>query len=271
MDLEYFSKNIIVREDYEEFLTDHNRSAASKLQLPVPYMLLYTTFKRICEEQHSILDKAEDTFYLSAAFTRLPNLTELCLNFCQSPPNEQWLGAYMDRTMKEQTFTHHLQVVTNALKAGRQCGICISTIHLSGLDLPYYCSVQTPKSPMLTTYLSDLFDDAQKLRLSGPGSPFDSLSCFTLDLQQLDICHVTISRSSMCNFLKYNARTIKSIGVHDVELVGLNRVEARPSEVLPILWLHTPKAPWSCSSADFTCFVCGEGGWRLLRASNDKN
>jgi hypothetical protein len=233
-------------------------------------MLLYTTFKRICEEQHGILDKREDLFQLSAAFTRLPKLRELCLLFCQSPPNEQWLGAYMDRTMEEQTITHHLQVASNALRAGRQWGRCISTIHLSGFELPYYCSMQTPKSQMLTKHLSDLMKDVQRLQLSGSGSPLDSLSCSTLNLQQLDFCHVTLTRSSLYNFLKYNTRTIKSIRVHDVELDGPNRAEARPSEVLRNLRLLMPEVQWSGSPKDFTCSICGEEGWTLLRAGNDK-
>lgn len=192
-----------MHEDYEEFMRDHDKGTSSELEVKVPYMLLYETFKRICEEQLDILDKQEDLFQLSAAFTRLPELTELCLLFCQSPSNEQWIGAYMDRTIEEQTLTHHLQVASNALKAGRQWGRCISTIHLSGLELPYYCSLQTPKSQTLSTYLSDLMKDAQRLRLSGSGSPIDSLSCSTLNLQQMEFCHVTLTRSSLCNFLKF--------------------------------------------------------------------
>lgn len=270
MESEYFGNNIIVREDYEEFRKDHRGGPIPESEMQIPYMLLEATFKRICKEQHNILNRCEDAFQLSAVFTKLPKLREICLLFCQTLPNEQWLRAYMDRTVEEQTFRHHLQVVSNALKAGAQCGRYISTIHLSGLELPYYCSMQTPNSHMLTTYLSNLLKDARKFRLSGSGSPLSSLSCSTLNLRHLDICHVTITRSSMFKFLKYNARSIRCIRVHDVELVGANRAEAGLFEVLRTLGFHPPEVQWSSSPESFICFVCGKEGWRLLRISNDE-
>jgi hypothetical protein len=103
----------------------------------VPYLLVYDTFKCICQEQHTIVESCEDSISLSNAFTKLPRLSELCLDFCPTLKKDDWVASYMDQTLSERTIRHHLQVVSDALKAGRDCGIFIRTIHLSNLELPF--------------------------------------------------------------------------------------------------------------------------------------
>lgn len=263
LNFEFFKNSIISPENYVDASMEMYERGYPAEICP-PYFLVYNTFRRICKEQRGIVENREDTTMLSAAFSQLPKLTELCLCFCQTVAEEVWVGLHMDTTMtaKEKTLEHHFQVILNSLKAGRNHGTFIHTVHLSGLELPHYCSRQSLEAQVLRGYLYDLLVCAQTLRLSGSGTSLESLSHTTLRLRQLDLCRLTVPYTSLHEFLQRNAGSIESIRVHNVELVSNIPSDVGALEVslkkLGSSWhfTHEERSP---------CTICWEEGWRLSK------
>ncbi|KAJ5481508.1 hypothetical protein N7475_000320 [Penicillium sp. IBT 31633x] len=119
MDFEFFRCNILPPGNYAMWLkTDRSEPAESY----IPYVLVYDTFSAICKKQRRIVENQEDAIALSAVFRRLPQLTELGLRFCQTLVQEHWVAFFMDQTVERHTYGHHLRIISNALKVGRDAG-----------------------------------------------------------------------------------------------------------------------------------------------------
>ncbi|KAJ5982279.1 hypothetical protein N7451_012379 [Penicillium sp. IBT 35674x] len=122
-------ENVIRRDSYME--TSRDSPYCNHLaEMNIPYELVYDTFKCICQEQKEILESCEDSTVLSNAFRGLPRLSELRLDFCQTVMKEDWVSFCMDRTVTDHTILHHFHVLSIALRAGRDSGVSIRTIHL---------------------------------------------------------------------------------------------------------------------------------------------
>lgn len=207
MDFEYFKTHI---PSPEAFLSKSNNKLDQgyPTEMHIPYTQVYNRFKDICTEQHGILERFEDSTVLSAALKQLTNMSELCLYFRRTPVKNDWMEFYMDHTVGEMTLKHHFKVISNAVMVGRVDGTFIRTLCLQGLELPYHFSRQTSEGQALRTHLCNLLEYAQTLRLSGSGSPLKLLSCRTLPLRQLDLCRLTVTQSSLDEFLQNNASSI---------------------------------------------------------------
>ncbi|CAG7937912.1 unnamed protein product [Penicillium nalgiovense] len=264
MDFEFFRCNILPPGNYAMWLkTDRSEPA----ELYVPYVLVYDTFSAICKEQQKIVENQEDAIALSAVFRLLPRLTELGLRFCQTLVQEHWVGCFMDQTVERYTYGHHLCIISNALKIGRDAGVFIPTVHLSGLELPYYCSLNTPKAHTLSIHLFGLLSCARNLRLSGSGSPMKSLSHTTLHLQQFDLCCLTVLQATLNEFLQNNMNSIESFAFHHVTLIGLGFTEEDSALISPEMCRSSLRMDWSIMYwTTSPCLVCGHDGWRVSKS-----
>lgn len=260
-DLKFFKENVLNPDDYIEIAkkeTNFNHLS----EVHVPYLLVYDTFKCICQEQHTIMESCEDSNSLSNAFRRLPQLKELCLDFCPTLKKDDWVASYMDQTISERTIRHHLQVISDALKAGRDCGISVRSIHLSNLELPFVPSSRRDSKVQFWAHFYDLLKYASSLRLSGSGSPLQVLASTKLDLQHLELCQITVSEAVFRDFIINNMNSIGFIGCHEVRLItansrGPNFVEL--SSGCDCLDFHT-----LCVTASL-CAICLKEGWRLRK------
>jgi hypothetical protein len=208
------------------------------------------------------MESCEDSNSLSNAFRRLPQLKELCLDFCPTLKKDDWVASYMDQTISERTIRHHLQVISDALKAGRDCGISVRSIHLSNLELPFVPSSRRDSKVQFWAHFYDLLKYASSLRLSGSGSPLQVLASTKLDLQHLELCQITVSEAVFRDFIIKNMNSIGFIGCHEVRLItansrGPNFVEL--SSGCDCLDFHT-----LCVTASL-CAICLKEGWRLRK------
>ena len=265
MDFEFFRRNIFPPEDYSE-LFSRTYDGEYLDEVHIPYMLVYDTFSGICREQRGIVERCEDATALSAIFKRLPKLTELDLCFCQTLAKEHWVPLFMDQTVERNTYGHHFRVISEALKVGIDYGTSIHTFHLSGLELPYYCSLRTLEAQSLSAYLYGLLRCARSLRLSGSGSPLKPLSYTTLRLQWLDLCCVIVTQATLDAFLWKNASSIRSIGFHDTRLIGSDSTESDSAAISPELCRSSLQVYQAITSWEASrCLVCGQRGWRLSK------
>lgn len=264
MDFGFFRRNILPPENYA--MTRTEREGSDLVELHVPYMLVYNTFSEICKEQREIVENHEDTTTLSAVLSRLPRLNELGLCFCQTLAKERWVPFFMDQTVESSTYGHHLWVISNALKVGRDHGIFLHNIHLSGLELPYYCSLDTSESQALSIQLFGLLRCVRILRLSGSGSPIESLSHVTLPLQQLELCCLSVHQATLHEFLQNNSSSIDSIGFHNIKLIGPNFTGSNSAVISPEMCRGTLRINWTIMCwTSFPCIICGHDGWRLSK------
>lgn len=220
--LKFFEENILKAEEYNE-IWKKDTDVDNLSEDPVPYLLVFDTFKSICQEQLTIVENYEDLTSLSNAFKNLPQLREVGLIFCPTLKINDWIESFMDQTVSDTTVRHHLQVVSNALKAGKDCGIFIHTIHVSDLELSSESSLwQDQNVQSLRIYLRDLLTYASNFRLSGSGSPLKVLASIDLDLRHLELCQLTVTQTDFLEFIQQKMDSIDFVRCHNVHLIGTN-------------------------------------------------
>lgn len=260
--LDCFKETVLKPKSYDE-LSTQKTSFGYLSDVHVPYMQVYDTFKYICQEQNAIVECCEDLLSLSNAFRKFPRLGELCLDFCPTLNKDSWIPSHMDQTISESTVRHHVQVIALALKAGRNCGIHIHTIHLSNLELSFVSLLsRDPKLHLLRLHLSDLLKYALNLRLSGSGSPLKVLASTDLDLQHLELCQVTVPQAVFFTFVQNKADSIGSIECHEVRLIAPSSAKSTFVELSSegeIFGFYT------VSETASLCAICLKEGCRLLR------
>lgn len=225
--LNFFENNILKAEEYSE-IWKKDPGIDKLSEDPVPYLLVFDTFKSICQEQLTIVENCEDQTSLSNALKNLPQLMEVGLIFCPTLKLNDWIESYMDQTISNSTVRHHLQVVSNALKTAKDCGIIIHTIHVSDLELSYGSSLwQNQDLQLLRIYLRDLLTYASNFRLSGSGSPLKVLTSIDLDLRHLELCQFTVTQKVFLEFIQQKLDSIDSVRCHNVHLIGTNGNEYR--------------------------------------------
>ena len=248
-------------------ISEENLDNSHPAEMHVPYWLVYRTFKEICQEQHAIVESCEDSTMLSKAFKELPRLNELRLNFCQTLIQDEWVSIYMDRTVTENSVRHHFQVISTALKARRDSGGFIKTIHLSDLEMPCFSPFRLdPKLQVLRVHLRDLLKCASNLRLSGSGSVLKFLACVDLDIRHLELCQFTVNQTAFRGFMQAHMRSISSIACHGVNLIVSNpkafgMIDLSPEFCDSILHVNSFK---TCVTRSI-CLACFKEGWRLSK------
>lgn len=100
------------------------------------YTLVYKTVRNIFAKQRKITDWKRDATLISLALQRLPNLTELALEFGERTGEVGWVKSYLDlMSMDEKFFEHHIQVVSAALISARDRCVPIQEVQLTNLSL----------------------------------------------------------------------------------------------------------------------------------------
>jgi hypothetical protein len=191
------------------------------------YMVIYETLHDMCKEQRSIVDNGVDLSVLSSTFGVLPRLTEVGLSFCEAIEDDSsLLPITLDITIAKDSYEYHLRVVSDAIQSSRNRGVAIHTISLSGFDLPCYYTWEIPDLSTLSESLRKLLGCVQVLRLRHSSSPLELLSHCALDIYQLDMCRMTAKHNALEDFLEMNKRSLRSIGFHDVRIIGSPRLQS---------------------------------------------
>lgn len=190
------------------------------------YTLVYKTLRRIYAEQRRIIETGKDLNLVSLAFQRLPKLTELSLVFCDTLVQLDWVKSYLvlDMTMEEKSYEHHIQVLLAAMNSAKVCGVSIQTMQLAGLSLPYDDPWCTRDTHLLATILIQLVEHVSRLQLIGSHSAFELLSHAKLNIHQLDLCSIYVTRDSVENFLRTNAKSIHTLSVQGAKVTRHNRL-----------------------------------------------
>lgn len=226
------------------------------------YMAIYKSVHGICSEQRGIIDEGADLI-LSSIFCALPLLREMRLSF-REVKDDDWMAS--DMIIKEEVYKHHLQVVSSAIHSARSVGVAIHTVSLLHFKLPYYHSWEQPNLDPLSESLRQLLGNIKVLRLRGiDDSVLEPLSHCAFDLHQLDMCRVVAPEKVIKDFFETNKKSIRSIGFHDVEILGLNRLDSNTPLSASMLcrMLGVPQSTL-CRAADCGCLFRRKEGWRLV-------
>ncbi|KFY98160.1 hypothetical protein V498_01626 [Pseudogymnoascus sp. VKM F-4517 (FW-2822)] len=185
------------------------------------YMAIYKTVHGICREQRSIVDEGADLI-LSSVFCALPLLQEVRLSFSEVLEDDGWL-LIPDMVINYEFYKHHLQVVSSAIQRARSTGVAIHTISLLHFDLPFYDSGEEPNLGPLSESLRQLLKDVKVLRVRGVSKRvLELLSHCAFDLHQFDMCGVAAPEKVIKDFFETNKKSIRSIGFHDVGILGIS-------------------------------------------------
>jgi hypothetical protein len=207
------------------------------------YMDIYETAHGICSEQCSIVDEGADLI-LSSVFCALPLLQEERLSFSEVLEDDGWLLT-SDMVVKNEFYKHHLQVVSRAIQRARSAGVAIHTISLLHFELPFYNSWEEPSQGPLSESLRQLLKNVNVLRLCEVSERvLEVLSHCTFDLHQLDLCGVVAPEKVIKDFFETNKKSIRSIGFHDVGILGnpgLNRLYSSWNATLQTLEGHSDR------------------------------
>ncbi|OAF62631.1 hypothetical protein VC83_01209 [Pseudogymnoascus destructans] len=227
------------------------------------YMAIYKSVHGICSEQRSIIDEGADLI-LSSIFCALPLLREVRLSFREVLEDDDWLAS--DMIIEEEFYKHHLQVVSSAIHSARNVGVAIHTVSLLHFKIPYYHSWEQLNLDPLSESLRQLLGNSKVLRVRGVDERvLELLPHCVLDLRQLDMCGVVAPEKVIQDFFETNKKSIRSIGFHDVKILGLNRLDSNTPLSASMLYrmLGVPQSTL-CRAADCGCLLWRKEGWRLL-------
>jgi hypothetical protein len=227
------------------------------------YMAIYETVHDVCSEQRSIIDEGADLI-LSSIFCALPLLREVRLSF-RVLKDDECLAS--DMIIKEEFYRHHLQVVSSAIQSARSVGVAIHTVSLLGFNLPYYHSSEQPNLDPLSESLRQLLGDIKVLRVCGvDDSVLELLSHCVTDLQQLDMCQVFAPEKVIKDFFETNKKSIRSIGFHDVKILGLSYLDSFTPLSASMLcrMLGVPQSTLCRAAHCSCCLRWWKEQWRLV-------
>ncbi|KAH8799386.1 hypothetical protein F5884DRAFT_811731 [Xylogone sp. PMI_703] len=266
LDFNRFKSDLLTPDSYVETAKELYDAGDEADESP-SYMIIYEALHDICKEQRSIVDNGVDLSVLSSTFGALPRLSDVGLSFCETTHEDSQLSPFTyNMTTAEESYEYHVRVVSDAIQSARKRGAAIHTISLSGFNLPYYYTWEVPDLSTLSESLKKLLKSVLVLRLSYSNSLLTLLSHCTLNLHQLDMCHVEVDRNSLEDFLETNKRSICSIGFHDVKIAGSGQAESELSGLSSSMLCEMLKSsqPAPCRAADCGCLLFRKEGWRLI-------
>jgi hypothetical protein len=228
-----------------------------------PYMVIYSTVRRTCEEQRKIVDEAVDCTVLSSVFKRLPRLTEVGIHFRMTVKGQKWLESYScfsRMTMRTKSWEHHTRVVSHALWIAKYSGVSIQAINLLAFNL--WASDKRQESA-LSEPLQELLGSVRILRLTASHSALNVLSLCALNLHHFDMCRMIVPHAALKDFLACNRKSIWSIGFHDVSVFDLSSDCTEPFSDVLCRMLEMPQS-MLCRAAGRCCPYSPKQRWRLL-------
>jgi hypothetical protein len=197
------------------------------------YTRVYKTIRRTCAEQQEIIKAGRDSTLITLAFQLLSNVKELVLVFRQTQGDEDWEGDYQElNDMTEQnSYEYHIQLVLSALK-GRSAPL--QGVQLTCFELPKDPPLGSPYWNSLTILLTELLMHAPVLRLVGSDLVLALLSRVSLNIRELDMCSIYTELIFIESFLQSNAKTLRCLSVHNVEVTERNKegtIQLTPAHV----------------------------------------
>lgn len=213
-------------ESYDEVGGNKNWDELEYLRGDHPsYTHIYKTIRRTCAEQRSIIDTRRDLKLLKRAFKQFLNLKELQLVF-RGKQGSSWEKDYyrMCDMMEQDAYTHHVQLVLNALASAKSRGLPLQKIQLAGLTHHRYDpSPESLDWKSLKTLLTELVGLASVLRLFESDLALALLSRTNLNLRDLDLCSIYTKRAFVESFLQHNVKSLRSLKFDDVVVEGHDR------------------------------------------------
>jgi hypothetical protein len=119
---------------------------------------------------------------------------------------------------EQKSYEYHIQLVLAALK-GRS--VPPQEIQLTHLTLPEDPPPGSPHWNSLTILLTELVGHAPGLRLVE--SDLALLSRVSLNIFELDLCSIYTELVFVKSFLQSNAKFLRSLGVHNIEVTERNK------------------------------------------------
>ncbi len=195
------------------------------------YTRVYKTIRRTCAEQQEIIEAGRDSTLMSLAFKLLFNLKELVLVFRDTKGHEDWERYYhqMFDMTQPRSYEHHIQLVLAALK-GRS--FTLKAIQLTCLEPPNDSPWQSFHWDSLTTPLTELVGYAPCLQFVESDMALALLCRASLDIRELSLCSIVMELAFIESFLQLNAKSLRSLSVHDVKVIGQgNHIHLTPAHV----------------------------------------
>lgn len=270
-DYDFFKTEILTPGDYVEICEGyddvHGREDWDEMEYlsgdHPSYTRVYKTIRRICAEQQEIIKAGRDSTLVKLAFQLLSNVKELVLVFRQTQGDEDWEGDYQElNDMTEQnSYEYHIQLVLAALK-GRS--VPIQGVQLTCLELPKDPQLGSPYWNPLTILLTELLRHAPVLRLVGSDLVLALLSRVSLNIRELDMCSIYSELIFVESFLQSNAKSLRSLSVHNVEVTERNKegiAQLTPAHVDDMINLKIEREK---RLGKFSCSRSFRDGWKLF-------
>lgn len=106
--------------------------------------------------------------------------------------------------IKEEFYTHHLQVVTSAIRSARSKSVAVNTFSL--LDFDLHDRRRIPDLDTLSESLRQLLEHTKTMHLCASDCVLQLLSHSKLNSRQLDICRAVAADKVFLGFLESWAR-----------------------------------------------------------------
>jgi hypothetical protein len=178
-----------------------------------PFMVLFDNLRRICREQHSIIQRGMDQATLVRGVQSFSHLREFKVHFCSALEREDCFEYFigMDMTMVSRSYIHHFRTISVAL----------SCTKLSRLDVLHLSDLRIPKGHLtaadtgdLSRYLGESLWRIKTLKLTRSEWAMQVLQYCNLKITQLDICGMTIDYTALQGFIAHGP--LRSVGFHDI-------------------------------------------------------
>lgn len=175
-------------------------------------MVLFENLRRICREQHSILQSGMDQATLAIAFQSFTRLREFNVNFCSTLDQEDVLEYFigMDMAMISRSYRHHFRTLSAALS--RMKPSRLDVLHLS--DLRIAKGLTDADTRDLSCYLQESLRSIRALKLTRSESALPLLRHCDWKIDQFDVCGMVIDYATLQGLIVH--RSLCSLGCHDI-------------------------------------------------------
>ncbi|RAL09444.1 uncharacterized protein BO97DRAFT_306156, partial [Aspergillus homomorphus CBS 101889] len=217
LDFEYFKCEILTPEAYST-ATRQFYGEDPTGTFP-PYMEIYSTIKHLCEDHQRITRRKFDLKMLTASLELLPRISELSIQFCEPIDTGVWDNSCLDLNICdfEQSFNHHAQTVTEALRASKNAGIASGTISLDFSEVPF-CLYERPMFSRISKSLKGLIEFSTSICVIGDSTPLQLLVDTGLTLKCLELRHLMIRYETWRKLLEVNRDSLHCIALYDTEI-----------------------------------------------------
>lgn len=225
------------------------------------YTRVYKTIRRTCAEQQAIIEDGRDSTLIGLAFDLLCNLKELVLVFCETKRQGGWEREYhqVSGMTEPRSYEYHIQLVLAALK---RRGLTLEVIQLSCREPPNHPPPGSSSWNSLANSLTELVGYAPGLRLVESDMTLELLCRVSLNIRELSLCSNFLELASIESFIQSNAKTLRSLSVHDVKVIDQgNHTRLTPAHIGNTIGLTIES---ETRLSNFSCSRSFQEGWKLF-------